>query len=189
MSMPVNNIRPMLLTPLPLVILVACVCMAIWLIMQTNTLPTGRRLPVHQALQNIPEEGAGKNSSKLIETTIFTGKDPFFRSPTPQQLEPATSTEAINSTTDLREIQLSTIAHGKLGSYCLVNGNIYHEGRKGDGFTVELISPGEVVFSTPAQTFTLVPGEKVTLEGGEIRTQATETSSMNIDQDNSKNMN
>ena len=189
MSMPVNNIRPMLLSPLPLVILVASVCIVIWLITQTNPLPTGRRLPVHQALQNIPEEDIEKHLSKIIATTNLTRNDPFFRSPTPQRLEPTTSTEAIDAVADFREIQLTTIAHGKLGSYCLVNGNIYHEGRNGDGFTVELISPGEVVFSTPAQTFTMVPGEKVTLEEGKIRMLANETSSVNIEQDKSHNLN
>lgn len=85
-------------------------------------------------------------------------------------MEPATSKGTLDTTAELKEIQLTTIAQGKLGSYCLVNGNIYQEGVKGDGFTVELISPGEVVFSTPAQTFTLEPGGKVTLERGKIRT-------------------
>lgn len=176
MPMPVNNIRPMLLSPLPLVVLVAGVCVVIWLLVQTKHLPTGRRLPVHQALQNIPEKDIERHLSELITTSMFSGKDPFFRSQTPQQLEPRTTAEAIDTTADLREIHLTTIAHGKLGSYCLVNGNIYHEGRKGDGFMVELISPGEVVFSTPAQTFTLIPGKKVTLEGGKIRTQENEIS-------------
>lgn len=169
MPMPVNNIRPMLLSPLPLVVLVVSVCVVIWLLTETTPLATGKRLSVHHALQNIPEKDIGKYLSELIPASTFTGKDPFFRSPTPQKLEPATSTEAIDTTAELREIHLTTIARGKLGSYCLVNGNIYHEGRKGDGFTVELISPGEVIFSTPAQTFTLVPGKKVTLEGGKIR--------------------
>lgn len=170
MPMPVNNIRPMLLSPLPLVVLAVSVCVVIWLLTQTNPLATGKRLSVHQALQNIPEKDIGKHLLELIPANTFRGKDPFFRSPAPQKLEPATSTETLDTAAELREIQLTTIAQGKRGSYCLVNGNIYQEGVKGDGFTVELISPGEVVFSTPVQTFTLEPGEKVTLERGKIRT-------------------
>lgn len=169
MSMPVNNMRPMLLSPLPLVILVISVSIVIWLLTQSKPLATGTRLSVHQALQNIPDKDINKYLSELIPANTFTGRDPFFRSPTPQKIEPAVSTESIDAATELREIQLTTIAHGKLGSYCLVNGNIYHEGHTGDGFTVELISPDEVVFRTSVQTFSLEPGGKVTLEGGKIR--------------------
>lgn len=169
MPMPVNNMRPMLLNPLPLVVLAISVCVVIWLLTETTPLATGKRLSVHHALQNIPEKDIGKHLLELIPTDRFTGKDPFFRSPTAQKLEPATTTETTDTNAELREIQLTTIAHGKLGSYCLVNGNIYQEGVKADGFTIELISPGEVVFSTPVQTFTLEPGEKVTLERGKIR--------------------
>ncbi|MFT5700356.1 MAG: hypothetical protein ACI8ZB_003230 [Desulforhopalus sp.] len=167
MPLPVNNIRSIVLALLPLVLLTMAVSVVIWAITQTQPLPTGHRLAMHQALQNIPENEMADQLRELLPRTMFKGRDPFFRPPTAQPLNPD-NTSNKTETAALQEIHLTTIASGKRGNYCLINGKIYHEGQKGLGFTVALINQNEVIFSTPVQNFTLSPGKKVTLEAGKL---------------------
>jgi hypothetical protein len=186
MSMPVNNIRASLIAGLPLLLLVVAVSVVIWLNTNSKPFPTGSRLRVHQALMNIPEEDTAKQLGKFLPNTIFTGRDPFFRPPVPQPLD-LEKTGSTSETAVLQEIHLTTIAQGKIGSYCLVNGKIYQEGQQGEGFTVGEITEREVVFSTPAQTFSLAPGKKVTLESGKLlnrEDKSTETGIKNQDAEN-----
>jgi hypothetical protein len=167
MSMPVNNIRATVLAGLPLILLVVAVCVVVWLNTKSTPFSTGTRLHVHQALMNIPEEDTTAQLKKFLPQIISTGRDPFFRPATPQPLDPV-KTDHTPITAILQEIHLTTIAQGKIGNYCLVNGKIYHEGQQGEGFTVGKINEREVVFSTPLQTFNLKPGKKVTLESGKL---------------------
>lgn len=167
MSMPVNNIRSNVLAALPLVLLAVTAAIAIWLLAQGQPFATGKRLAVHQALQNIPAKDRTAHLPELL-SEMYTGRDPFFRSVVVQKqaLQPIEGNR--ETVADLQEISLTTVAQGLQGRYCLINGNIYHEGLRGNGFTVEQIQPDRVTFSTPVQTFTLQPGKKVTLEGGRI---------------------
>ncbi|TKB08223.1 hypothetical protein [Desulforhopalus sp. IMCC35007] len=167
MSMPVNNIRASVLAGLPLLLLVVAVCVAVWFNSKSRPFSTGTRLHVHQALMNIPEEDTTAQLKSFLPKVMSAGRDPFFRPATPQPLDPV---ETVDNpiTAILQDIHLTTIAQGKLGNYCLINGKIYHEGQQGEGFTVEKINEREVVFSTPIQTFHLAPGKKVTLESGKL---------------------
>ena len=167
MSMPINNLKTMALTSLPLVLLIVLTGVIIWQLTQVLPFETGRRLSVHQALQNIPSGDIEKRLAELLPKDMFAGKDPFFRSSPPKTSNPKQS-EDVATSTDLQEIHLTTIAQGKSGRYCLINGTIYNEGQSGEGFTVIQIDPQHVLFSTPAQTFTLQPGKKITLEKGRI---------------------
>ena len=167
MSMPVNNIRASVLAGLPLLLLVVAVCIAVWLNTKSRPFSTGSRLHVHQALMNIPEEDTTAQLKSFLPKVMSSGRDPFFRPATPQPLDPV-KIDNNPITAVLQEIHLTTIAQGKIGNYCLVNGKIYHEGQQGEGFTVEKINEREVVFSTPLEIFSIVPGKKVTLESGKL---------------------
>ena len=168
MSMPVNNIQSNVLAALPLVLLAVTAAIAIWLLTQGQPFATGQRLAVHQALHNIPAKDSATHLAELTPKDMYTGRDPFFRSPAVQKqaLQPLEGNR--ETAADLQEIFLTTVAEGLQGRYCLINGDIYHEGHIGNGFTVEQVQTDRVTFSTPVQTFTLQPGKKVTLEGGRI---------------------
>lgn len=157
----------MALTSLPLVLLTVLVSLVIWQLTESKPLPTGRRLTVHQALQNIPNSDIDKQLAELLPEDMFTGRDPFFRSAAPQPPTPNT-TNTLETATGLQEVHLTTIAQGTSGRYCLINDSIYSQGSGGNGFIVQKIEPGYVVFSTSSQTFTLKPGQKITLENGKI---------------------
>ena len=165
--MPINNVKTMALTSLPLVLLIVLTGIIIWQLTQIVPLKTGRRLSVHNALQNIPTGDIEKRLAELLPEDMFAGKDPFFRSSPPKAPNPQQNKD-VAVKTDLQEIHLTTIAQGKSGRYCLINGIIYNECQSGEGFTVQQIDPHHVVFATPVQTFTLEPGKKITLEKGRI---------------------
>ena len=167
MSMPVNNIRASAIAGLPLLILAVAVSIAVWFNTSTKPFPTGSRLSIHQALMSIPEEDTADQLKNLVPQALFTGRDPFFRPPAAQPLEPVKA-DTIAGTAVLQEIHLTTIAQGNRGNYCLINGRIYNEGQQGEGFTVGEITDREVFFTTPVQTFSLIPGNKVTLESGKL---------------------
>lgn len=167
MSMPVNNIRAIVIAGLPLLLLAVAVSVVVWLNTKSKPFPTATRLGIHQALMNIPEEETAEQLRNYLTKSVFSGKDPFFRPPTPEPLDPE-KISAPSRTSVLYEIHLTIIAQGSLGNYCLVNGKIYHEGQQGEGFRVKAIREGDVVFSTSAQTFSLRPGKKVTLESGKL---------------------
>lgn len=173
MSMPVNNIQPKVLAALPLVVLVVLSCAVIWQLTLTEPLSITRRLAVHQALQNIPTNEIEKHLAELMPEQLFTGKDPFFRGQAPAPISLTTTTDQ-KLATNLQDIHLTTIAWGKSGRYCLINGNFYTEGTQGDGFTVDYIEADHVIFSTPYQTFHLSPGQKVTLSEGKILNEERE---------------
>lgn len=185
MSMPVNNMRTMFFSSLPLLLLIVLTSIVIWQLTKSTPFSTGRRLAVHQALQNLPSTDMDKRLAELLPQDMFAGRDPFFRNSAPQ---PATSskvtgTDKAEATADLQEIHLSTIAQGTSGRYCLINGNIFNEGRRGNGFTVKAIEAGLVVFSTPVQTFSLQPGQKVTLEKGKILNREEKTKKAGINRE------
>lgn len=168
MSMPVNNIQPKGLAALPLALLIMLSGAVIWQLTQTEPLAITRRLAVHHALQNIPEAEIKERLKELMPEHLFTGKDPFFRGPTPAPTSRATTGKEV--TANLQDIHLTTIAQGKSGRYCLINGNFYTEGSQGEGFKVDYIETDYVVFSTPFQTFQLSPGQKISLADGKILT-------------------
>lgn len=175
MSMPVNTIRSNMFAALPLVLLALATSFAIWLSAQGKPVATRQRLAVHQALQNIPEKDGVIYLAENRPDEIYSGRDPFFRNPAVQKQVPEPVTDNSERAPDLQEIKLTTVARGLQGKYCLINGDIYHEGRRGKGFTVERIQPDRVTLSTPVQTFTLQPGKKITLEGGRILTAEGKT--------------
>jgi len=172
--MPVNNVKTLALTSLPLVLLTVLICIIIWQLTLAKPFSTGRRLSVHHALQNIPtDDDIKKRFAELFPDNMSSGKDPFFRS-SQAQATAARQPEGVQTGTDFQEIHLTTIAQGNTGRYCLINGTIYNEGHSGDGFTVERIAPDHVLFSTPVQTVALQPGQKITLEKGRILTPVKE---------------
>lgn len=68
--------------------------------------------------------------------------------------------------TNLEEIHLTTIAQGKQGRYCIVNGEIFQEKQAGKSFIVEKIAPGQVDFQTSLESFFLLPGQKTAIQAG-----------------------
>lgn len=160
MSMPVNNIRSLVLAGLPLILGTGAIALAVWTGLQTRPLPAGSGVTLHQALNNLPPELSAVISEENTPKKTQEGEDPFFR---PQQKKP---TQRVEQSINLEEVHLTTIARGNNGRYCLINGRIFYEGEEGSGFTITHIAPDKVYFETTFETFSLVPGQKVALEAG-----------------------
>lgn len=163
MSMPVNHIRSLLLTVLPLLLGVIAVGIAVWLGVQTKPLSAGSGLTLHQALTNLPSQSVTDDVGVQNQLEQFQGIDPFFR--LKKEIIP---TKGVEQEVTLEELHLSSIAEGKGGRYCLLNNQIYHEGQTGKGFKITQISPNRVHFTTSVESFTLVPGQKAAIEGGKL---------------------
>ncbi|MCP3890156.1 MAG: hypothetical protein GY702_14985 [Desulfobulbaceae bacterium] len=162
MSMPVTHIRGLLLAGLPLILFVCSIGLAIYGAMQNRPLSTGSGVILHQALSNIPSKNGEIDLDKFDLTTRYRGKDPFFRT------EKESPSEPVLSSVSLEELHLTTIARGKRGRYCTVNGQIFYEGQTGKGFSIKKIEQDRVLFVTTIESFNLVPGQKVALESGRL---------------------
>ncbi len=164
MSMQVNHIRHLLQAALPLLFLIGSVSLATWSGLQSTTFPTGTRLVLHHALTTMPPalSEMGQETNQTLADHV--GSDPFFRNLKKGTGETLNNQEIAN----LEEIHLSTIAQGKQGRYCIINGKIFHEGQEGKGFIVKEIAKGQVVFQTSLQNFPLIPGQKAAIQAGRL---------------------
>ena len=158
MSIQINHIRSVLLVSLPLLLLVVSVCFATWEGLQSTPFFSESRLMLHQALIKMPPE-----PSEISKTSPErSGSDPFFHNPA----EVDGAVKGILEMTNLEEIHLTTIAQGKQGRYCIVNGEIFHEKQAGKSFIVDKIAQGQVDFQTNLESFFLLPGQKTAIQAG-----------------------
>lgn len=165
MSMPVSNLRTILLSGLPIILLLAAIAVVVYQVMNTKEFPTQRRLALHQAFQDIPEgEDIFGSFKQHVTKQIQIVRDPFIR-PASTRKESDQPMERLEDV-ELVEVKLTTIARGIRGDYCMLNGNIFQEGGKGAGFTVQTIDADHIVLATTSERFIMQPGEKVTLESG-----------------------
>jgi len=158
--MPINHMRSMLQLALPLLLLVGSASLAIWQGCRITPLPAGSQLVLHQTLATMPPE-ISEVSQPLQKQAR---KDPFFRQSDNIHGELPTIAEVAN----LEEIHLTTIAQGKQGRYCIVNGEIFHENQQGKRFTVEKITQEQVDFQTSRQSFVLLPGQRAAIQSGKL---------------------
>lgn len=158
MSMPISHMRNLLQLALPLLVLVTSTALALWQGYQPPALPLGSSLVLHQSLVRMPAEPAAV-SRPLPQVG---GKDPFWRTVEAPPYDLSTVVETAN----LEEIHLTTIAQGKQGRYCIVNGEIFNEKQQGKSFTIETISPDQVSFRTSRQSFVLFPGQRAAIQAG-----------------------
>ena len=164
MSMQINQLVSRAQIIFPIALLFVVTAAAIWQGIQTTPLSSGRVLMLHPALTTKPSEVTQKVVSGVAPPGSAEAADPFFRVESKVVVEQ----ELIAETEELREINLTTIAAGKKGRYCLVNGTIFWEGQSGDGFTVKAILASGVTFQVGNEEFALVPGQKAALKGGKL---------------------
>lgn len=160
MSMQITHMRSLLQLSLPPLLLVCSISLAIWKGLQTTPLPAGSQLVLHQTLTNAPPKlpEIKQNSAKQ------SGSDPFFR----DNKEVNAELKAISQMTNLEEIHLTTIAQGKQGRYCIINGEIFHEKQGGKGFIVDQIAGNKVDFQTSFESFILMPGQRAAIQSGKL---------------------
>ena len=164
MSMQVNHLRHLLQASLPLIFLVGSLSLATWSGLQATQLFTGSDLVLHQALTTMPQTLSAIGHKTGQTLAGHSGSDPFFRNLKVVTREVLTSQEIAN----LEEIHLSTIAQGKQGRYCIVNGTVLHEGQVEKSFIVREIAKGQVVFQTSLEIFSLIPGQKAAIQAGRL---------------------
>lgn len=160
MSMQINHIRSMLQISLPLLLLVSLAGLATWKSLQPASLSVANPLALHQTLTSLPAEFPSVRPIAVKRS----GNDPFFRSP---QVADESGT-TIAEPAYLQEINLTTIARGKHGRYCIINGEIFHEKQVGKSFIVEKITEDQVAFQTSLENFVLYPGQKTAIQSGRL---------------------
>lgn len=160
MSMQINHMRSVLQLALPLLLLIGSAGLAVWQGCRVAPLPIDNQLVLHQSLTNIPPAMAAE-SRPLVKDV---GKDPFFRTAQGPDAEGTPIVDMAN----LEEIHLTTIAQGKQGRYCIVNGEIFHEKQQGKSFTVTQIAQEQVDFQTSRQSFFLLPGQRAAIQAGKL---------------------
>lgn len=166
MSMPVDHIKALFLASLPLICLAGAVGAAVYLGSEVKKLATGTTPLVYQALEKVPEQTRDIQMEPLSLTDNTQKRDPFLR-PEPAR-QPEEKTVVTRDNVVFTEIHLSSTASGKNGSYCLINGKIFYENQRGDGFTVGPITTDRVIFHTAVQSFSLAPGQKTAIQGGRV---------------------
>ena len=179
MSMQINHMRSVLQLALPLLLLIGSSSLAIWQGCRITPLPVESQLVLHDSLTSMPPEVSAE--SRPVPKHV--GKDPFFRIADGSDKE----LTAIVDVANLEEIHLTTIAQGKQGRYCIVNGEIFHERQQGKGFTVEKITQEQVDFQTSRQSFALLPGQRAAIQSGKLvplEKVAINTSDPLMDQEN-----
>lgn len=160
MSKQLNQSHSLLLAALPLIILVCSTGLAGWQGVQSHPLVIGSYPRLHQSITNLPVDMNSKATEKQQAISRQNLTDPFFRyrKPMPEK--------NVVKVMNLEEIQLTTIAQGENGRYCIVNGKIFHENQSGKGFIVKKISREKVAFQTSLDNFSLLPGQKTAVQAG-----------------------
>ena len=147
---------------LPLLLFIGSASLAVWQGYRIIPLPVGDQLVLHHSLTNMPPEIAISAERQSLPKQV--DKDPFFRTADARHEE----LTAIADLTNLEEIHLTTIAQGKQGRYCIVNGEIFHEKQQGKSFTIEKIAQEQVDFQTSRQSFVLFPGQRAAIKSGTL---------------------